>query len=450
MKRAIVKQLPNFTAILVLCAIAAGVSAYVLAHQPSFTPPAWVPFFGKDLYELKADFQTAQAVTPGQGQTVDIAGVAVGTITNVDLVDGRARVTMKLRRRYDDVFRDATMLLRPKTQLRDMVIELNPGHPRAGRIPDGGTLPVSNTQPDVQLDEILAALDGDSRDYLRLLLAGGAGGLRGRGQELSAAFHRFDPTARDALRVSRAVARRGSNLRRLVHNFALLSTRVGSRDRDLTRLVSASNAVFASFSRRDASLRRTLTALPGTLSDTRTALARTDTLARTLGPTLQALRPSARDLAPALRDTRPFLRTTEPVLRRQIRPFTRAAAPTVRELRPAARELSALAPQVTTVLGIANQLLNELAYNPPGNGVGQEGFLFFLAWANHLGNSVLSTQDAGGPMRRGIALVTCSTIGQFDRASAASPQSGLLAQVLNVPRRNPACPQPTATRRRGR
>ena len=55
---------------------------------------------GTDFFEVKAEFSTAQAVTPGQGQTVDIAGVPVGEIKKVDLEDGRAVVTMSIKRKY--------------------------------------------------------------------------------------------------------------------------------------------------------------------------------------------------------------------------------------------------------------------------------------------------------------------------------------------------------------
>ena len=53
---------------------------YILANQ-RFYLPGWVPLVGTDFVELKAEFSTAQAVTPGQGQTVNIAGVEVGEIT---------------------------------------------------------------------------------------------------------------------------------------------------------------------------------------------------------------------------------------------------------------------------------------------------------------------------------------------------------------------------------
>ena len=45
--------------------------------------PGWVPVVGQDFFALKGEFSTAQAITPGQGQTVDIAGVEVGEISGV-------------------------------------------------------------------------------------------------------------------------------------------------------------------------------------------------------------------------------------------------------------------------------------------------------------------------------------------------------------------------------
>ena len=56
--------------------------------------PSWIPFLGDDRFELKAELSTAQAVTPGQGQTVNIAGVKVGDISDVELENGHAVVTM--------------------------------------------------------------------------------------------------------------------------------------------------------------------------------------------------------------------------------------------------------------------------------------------------------------------------------------------------------------------
>ena len=81
---------------------------------------------------------------------------------------------MKIQRKYTPIYRDATALLRPKTGLNDMVIELDPGTPAAGEAPHGFTIPVNQTLPNVNVDEILSSLDADTRSYLQLLL-GGAG-----------------------------------------------------------------------------------------------------------------------------------------------------------------------------------------------------------------------------------------------------------------------------------
>ena len=101
----------------------------------------------------------------------------MGEIASVKLRDGKAIIGMKIQRKHDRIYKDATILLRPKTGLKDMVAELTPGTPEAGQIEEGGVIPVSQTLPDVNLDEILATLDADTRDYLMLLLNDGAEGL---------------------------------------------------------------------------------------------------------------------------------------------------------------------------------------------------------------------------------------------------------------------------------
>ena len=68
---------------------------------------------------------------------------------------------------------DASALLRPRTGLQDMTIELDAGT-EPGEIPEGFTIPLANSAPNINPDQILASLDGDTRAYLRLLLAGGA------------------------------------------------------------------------------------------------------------------------------------------------------------------------------------------------------------------------------------------------------------------------------------
>jgi phospholipid/cholesterol/gamma-HCH transport system substrate-binding protein len=441
MRRAIRKHAGEFATILALVVLALAVAVYITAHE-RLTLPAWVPGVQKQ-FKLDVEFSTAQAVTPGQGQTVDISGVQVGRVSGVSLRNGRAVVSTEIKPRYAQIYPNATVLLRPKTGLKDMVLELDPGSPSSGpALKSGGTIPVSNTLPDVNLDEVLAGLDADSRDYLQLLVSAGGQGLGGNGKKLGSVLRRFDPTARDLEKAASLVAQRRDNLRRVIHNFQLLATALGKNDEQLSQFVVNSNGVFKRFAAQNQNLGETVALLPSALSAANTALIKTDRLAKTLGPTLGELRPAARALGPSLKASQPFLRGSTPIIRDQLRPFARKAQPAVNALAPAAKQLSAATPRLTTVGSVLNYLLNELAYKPPGgNGIANQGYLFYLPWANHNTNEIFSAQDALGPVRRGIVLVSCSGLGVLGALAnpVANPTLATIIALLNPPTEQQAC-----------
>ncbi len=443
MRRQIAKQLPVFVALIVLLVGALAITAYLLSNQ-RFHLPAWVPLIGTDFYEVKAELPTAQAVVPGQGQTVNVAGVKVGEVGEVNLENGRALVTMQIQDKYKPIYKDSTILLRPKTGLKDMLLQLDPGTPDAGEIEEGGRVPVANTLPDVNADEVLSSLDADTRAYLQILInAGGtalrddsADGRQGAPADLRETLKRLEPTARDGLKFTRLVAKRRGNIKRAIHSFQQLSTELGSKDDQLAALVDSANANFEAFAQEESSLREALRLFPSTLSQTATTLRDVNGLASELGPTLQKLRPFARELAPSLRAQRPFLRETTPIIRDQVRPFARDVQPTVRDLKAATRQLAPVVPRLTRSFGVLNRFFNELAYDPP-NG---DSYLFWSAWAAHAGSLLSTTQDAHGPMIRGIVLLTCNDYGTLEGIVRGNPQLGMLTRLANFPPERQVCP----------
>jgi phospholipid/cholesterol/gamma-HCH transport system substrate-binding protein len=429
-RHAIQKHMRDFIAIILLSFFALAVTGYILAHQ-RFYLPNWVPILGTDFFELKGEFSTAQSVTPGQGQTVDIAGVPVGEIKKVELDQGRAVVTLEIKQKYAKLIKsDATMLLRPKTGLKDMIVELNPGTPGAPSVKDGFTVPVSNTRPDVNLDEILSSLDRDTRDYVRLLVAGGGEGLKNNGPATAATLKRFAPLNRDIKKLTGQLAKRRVNLAHLIHNLQLLVSEVGTKDKQLAELVVSQNAVFQAFANQDANLRRTLQLLPGALDTTQSALKTSDEMTRQLGPALRELRPGARALGPGQVATQDFAKATRPVIKNQLRPFVREARPTVDALRPALRDLAKITPDLATSFGVLNKFFNALAYKPSGV---SEGYLFYALWLNHIGASVYSTQDANGPIRRGVILTDCVAAGALENVAKIDALLGTLIALTNFP-----------------
>lgn len=446
MKRAILTHRRDFIAIALLVAGALAVAAFVLEHQPAFT-------VGKSFYTVKAEFSTAAAVTGGQGQAVTIAGVQVGLVGGVKLQQGRAVVTMNIYPKYSPIYNNATVLLRPRTPLKDMYLALDPGTPSAGKVPEGGTLPVGATQPDIDFSQILSSLDTDTRTYLLLLLAGGAQAFHDHGvtsgppspaavSDLRGTFKRFAPLGRDTAAFTRLLAQRTTNIRRSIHNLNLVANALGSVDGQLASLIQSSNTNFSAISSEDANLEQALSLLPGTLQTTTNTLTKVRSFATASAPTLTALIPFAHYLGPALAASRPLFRDTTPVIQNQLRPFSVAVQPLAATLRPAATELAHAVPPLVRSFGVLNTLFNELAYTP-GHGV--QPYLFWGTWLAHIVDSLGSQQDAQGPALQGSFMATCGVLQLIETTLAVSdPPIAHRLALLNAPDwstiNSPYCP----------
>lgn len=409
LKRQIREGLGGILAILGLILVAALVGGYILVQQRFAVP-------GIERYTVAAEFATAQAVTPGQGQQVTVAGVKVGEVSDVRLRDGRAVVKLTIEQReLPWVGRDARMLLRPATALQDQSVDLDPGSRGAGLLREDDVLPVSRTTANVNVDEVLQGLDGDTRDYLRLLLNAGAAGTKGRSGQLRSFFKASTPVLAQTRAVTRTLAARRTQLARLVHNLDTLSGSVAGHASQLQTLVSAGNATFAALASEDDALQRSLQLLPGTLSAADRALARARPLARQVVPTLGSLTPAVEELPTTLRDVQRFSTKARPVVA-QVRGLSREAQPLVKDLRPAARQLTAAAPALTRATGVVERLTNELTHEPGGR---HHSYLFWLAWFGHNVNSMLSTQDGNGNWWRGQLIFSCSTLNQVPAVAPA-------------------------------
>jgi phospholipid/cholesterol/gamma-HCH transport system substrate-binding protein len=411
---AIRKHFKDFIAVIALFVIALAVSAYILDKQRMR-----FPLIEEKPFVLKAEFQTAQAVIAGQGQTVRVSGVRIGDIGGVELKDGRAIVRMDIDPEYKDlVHTNATALLRPKTGLKDMFIDLEPGTDDAPVAKANWTIPVDSTLPDVNPDEIFATLDADTRDYLRLLISDLGRGLKGRSGDLRDVFRRFEPTHRDLARVNGAVATRRENLRRLISSLNTLNAELARKDDDIAALVDSSATVLRAFASEERNVSAAVGELPSALRETTAALGKVQTFAELLGPTTEKLRPAVRALDPANRAVRPFAREVAPLLAEDIRPFVREARPLVRDLRPASVQMADAAPGLTRSFAQFNNFFNLLAFNPKGregpeNANRQEGYLFWLAWAQHMAIQLFSSSDAHGVFRPVTLGAPCASVEQI-------------------------------------
>lgn len=431
MSRAIREHLRDFVAIIALFVLAMAATIVILVGQ-GVTFPKWLPGVGTDSFEFKGEFTSAQAITPGQGQTVNINGVKVGEITAVDVVNDRSVVTMQVREEYGSLIRsDATLLPRPRTGLQDMVIEVDPGTSDE-ELGEGATIPLSQTENQVQPDEVLATLDADTRSYLKLLVNDAGQALRGdNGVALSEGLRRFEPFARDIAKINTLLAERRRNIANSIHNFGEITGALADNDDELAQFVDSSNAVIGAFADQQQALRDSLQELPPTLTETLKALRSSNQFALTLTPALREIRPAARAFAPAQEELQQFFTDTTKPIKTQIRPFTRQVQKPFKHLKGLSESLGPAAKSLKGGFTDLNRLLNLLAYNPPGGA--EEGYLFWLTWLNHNANALFQVQDAMGPLRRGIILESCQTARLAEATVATRPFLKTLIELTNVP-----------------
>jgi phospholipid/cholesterol/gamma-HCH transport system substrate-binding protein len=424
-------------AIAVLALMVLGIATtLVIVSQQKAALPGWVPVFGQDFFHIEADFQTGQSVTPGQGQAVVMSGVRIGKIDSVELNDGKASIGLDVEPKYSKLIRsDATFLLRPKTNLNDMVVEVTPGA-SARAMEEDTHVPLSSTEPNVNPDEVLATLDTDTRRYLQLLLQGVGQGLEGRGSQLSGVFRRLYPFTRDVARLNVEVAKRRVALANVIHNFRLVSDALADKDTEITNFVGSSSAALSHFANQVNSLQAAISELPSALRQTNTALNASNSLSEQLRPALHKLTPQADAFAPALRRLQAFFTETSPLIDGEITPFARQVAPPLRTVRATAKPFAKTVKSFRETLKPLNYGFNELAYDPPGDG---QSYLFYLPWLNHNLNSGYMLQDAAGPLRRGIVMLTCHSAGLANGFANGRPFLRTLLQLTNIPASSEIC-----------
>jgi len=406
--------------------------------QQNATLPAWIPFVGEEYEQITAEFSSAQAVTPGQGQAVDVAGVQIGKVTAVNLEDGHAVVGMDIEPKYMELLHpNASFLLRPKTGLNDMIVEIDPGSGDEG-IESGHRFTLAQTEPNVNLDAFLASLDADTRKYIQLLVAGGAQGIGGKGQSLrvSNALRRFQPFVHYVAKLNKAVAARRTELARVIHNFGELTGELSQHDAQIRQFVTSSDAALGNFANEQRAIQDALERFPNALRAAQQGFASSDRFSKVAYPSLTKLLPQTAALTPAFKaNTELFQQTTAP-LREGVRPFTREIRPLLSQSAQFSEPFEKSVRNFGNSLGSLNSWFNELAYKPKGSA---PSYLFYLPWANHNFNSAFSLQDGNGPAVRGLLQITCTGadlgygLGR-QQLLKQKPYFQTLLQVLNVPR----------------
>ncbi len=381
----------DVTAILALVLAGLLVAGVILAKQRVHWP--W-----QDEFVLKADFRSVPAISPGNGQEVRIAGVTVGRITAADVTDeGRARLTLSLDPGHP-VYKDAHLVLRPKTPLNDMYVEMSQGTESAGALPDGAVIPVEQTSNPVQIDEVLGHLDESTRAALTSLLGESDVALAHAATDLPAGLDAANTTLDTFQPVVRALATRKESIASLVTALQQIAAAAGDDDARLQNLVRSLATTVSTLADHDDDVRAALSALPGATDELRDATAAVTGLSEQLDPTLVNLRSASDELPGALRAVGDVARQAKDTAERaqpvvsELRPVVADLRPFVRALRPTLSDVVPIAARLDRGTQVLVSRLTDL-----------QAFVYNTA-------SFVSLQDANGGILRGQASVNTSTL----------------------------------------
>jgi phospholipid/cholesterol/gamma-HCH transport system substrate-binding protein len=393
-----------FLTLVGLIVIGTAAGFYILLQQRLPNP-------FQSFYTVNAAFPTAAAVVPGLGEPVNVAGVRVGEITGTDLVDGHGVIHMDIDpSKIAHLYRNASANLVPNTPLKDMEVDIAPGSRSAGVLPHGATIPVSQTTSPTDSDELLDALDTDTRTWFTSLITDLNQGTEGRGQDIRKLLSNLGPTAQQLRTIGDLLAARRIELSDIVHNLGVLTRAAAVKDSQLREVVQAGDTTVQALASQNVALRTAITRLPGTLATTDRTLTDLIPFSDALGPTATALLPTAHRLPTTLRDARTLFEGAALLPLKEIPPFVNVVLPLASQLPALTSGLNQAVPALIKSFKVLAYVTNEIAYDPGGR---NPGFLYWLAWFAHNADSFISQSDANGPVWRVLALVSCSSLQTF-------------------------------------
>ena len=263
---------------------------------------------------------TAEFVNAGQlvkGSEVRVAGSTVGTVEDIKVSQsGTAEVTFSVDGDYAPLRQGTQATVKPTSLsgIANRYIDLQLGPQNGREIEDGGHIGPDHTATAVELDEVFALFDKETRHSLRHFVKGQADTLRGRGAELRKGIHYLNPALSTGSRLFEELTRDEPLLKRFVIDSAALSHALASRRDDLTGVVRNLNSTFGALGGQQAALAESVERLPPFLRRANTTFVNLRSALNDVDPLVDAAKPAVRRLGPFLDQARQFAHDGKPTI----------------------------------------------------------------------------------------------------------------------------------------
>ena len=329
----------------------------VIAVYLGFTKS--IPF--RPHYEVKAAFKSANNLRPDS--PVRIAGVEVGKVAKVERArkgDNGVLVTMRINKNGRPLHRDAHFKIRPRIFLEgNFFVDVLPGH-TGKEVADGHVFPVNQTDTPVQLDQILTALQSDTREDLKMLLREYAAGLKGKGARgFNRSIKYWKPAYRDSAIVSEALlGEKEHDLSGYIDRSGVVAGALDRHRQSLKDLITNFRVTAGAFAAEQENLRAAIGELPRTLRAAQPALG-------ALNRSFPGLRGLAHDIRPGVENSEETIDVTLPLLKQlrglvsqpELRGLTSDLRPTVPALAQLTKASVPLSQQVRASASCQNEVI---------------------------------------------------------------------------------------------
>lgn len=282
-----------------------------------------------------------------RGDDVLIAGQRVGEVRGVKPVAGGRLVLMDISR-SDPIGRGATATIRLRGLAGATYLELTPGDV-AHRVRDNYTIPLSRTQTNTELTDVVAQFDAAARRDMSTTLTRYGTGIAGRGEAVNQALADLPALVSQGQPVMRSMVPSPGALSGLMHE--LDRTMVGFQGfvpGDLGALLSGFRLTFDALVSQRAAVGQMIDELRPFSDQAQVTLPIADPVLRDASATVQALEPAMTALQQALPSLNSLLARSAQVsqlsrLARALDPVLGSAGSVLRNLWPAAASLAPLA-----------------------------------------------------------------------------------------------------------
>jgi len=411
----------------------------VLALAVVLAAAAVLVLRGTDSTQYVLRFETAGQLV--DDDDVQIGGRRIGAVEDITLGDdNEAVVRISVEDEYAPLHEGTSAVIRltSLSGIANRYVALSPGPNSAPELEAGATLTAEQTTTPVDLDQLFATFDPETRRNLQRVIRGSATASRGVGEEANEALRYLNPAVTSTSRLAGELAGDQRAFRDLLVETSRLTGALAERRAELGSAVSTTNAAFEAIGSEEQALRSGLDRLAPTLRranttfvNLRSTLDDLDELTdvalpatRELAPFLRELRPLVRDAGPTVADLRALVRT--PGAGNDLTEMLRQAPRLERTARPALRNGSRALERSTPVLDFARPYTPDL-----------------MGWVRSFGQST-ANYDANGHYARVQPMFNAFQLGEDNVLRPNTSGDRLTGAQTGILRRCPGGAAPPA------